>query len=60
MHPIGSPPDVVAAGEGGLMGLAVDPGFATNGWIYTCYMTASDVRVVRFTVGAGFSSLHSP
>ena len=60
VHPIGSPPDVVAAGEGGLMGLAVDPGFATNGWIYTCYMTASDVRVVRFTVGAGFSSLHSP
>jgi glucose/arabinose dehydrogenase len=60
VHLIGSPPGVVAAGEGGLMGLAVDPGFATNGWIYTCYMTASDVRVVRLTIGAGFSSLHSP
>ena len=60
VHRIGSPPDVVAAGEGGLMGLAVDPGFASNGWIYTCYMTASDIRVVRFTVAAGFSSLHSP
>ena len=60
VHPIGSPPDVVAAGEGGMMGIAVDPGFATNGCIYTCYMTAGDVRVVRFTVGADFSSLQQP
>ena len=42
------------------MGLAVDPGFASNRCIYACYMTATDVRVVRFSVGAGFSSLDEP
>lgn len=40
--------DVKAGGEGGLLGLAVDPEFATNGFIYTCYNTASDIRVVRW------------
>lgn len=57
---IGRPTDVVNQGEGGMMGLAVDPGFASNGFIYACYLTTGDVRVVRFTVGAGFSSLNSP
>jgi glucose/arabinose dehydrogenase len=57
---IGRPADVVAQGEGGMMGLAADPGFAGNGFVYACYLTASDVRVVRFTVGPGFSSLQSP
>lgn len=45
--------DVVARGEGGLMGLALDPDFASNRRIYTCYASGSDgkvadVRVVRF------------
>jgi glucose/arabinose dehydrogenase len=40
----------VAAGEGGLLGLAVDPEFAANRFVYACYTTTSDVRVVRFTV----------
>ena len=40
----------VATGEGGLLGLAVDPGFATNRFVYACYTTTSDVRLVRFTV----------
>ena len=58
---IGRPGDVVSQGEGGMMGLAVDPGFGiTNHYIYTCYLTAGDVRVVRFTVGAGYSSLGEP
>jgi glucose/arabinose dehydrogenase len=58
---IGRPGDVVAQGEGGMMGLAVDPGFGTaNHYIYTCYLTSADVRVVRFTVGAGYSSLSEP
>jgi glucose/arabinose dehydrogenase len=30
-------PDVNAEGEGGLLGLALDPGFATNGWVYLVY-----------------------
>jgi glucose/arabinose dehydrogenase len=35
------------------MGIAVDPNFNANRQIYTCYMTASDVRVVRWTVSGG-------
>ena len=42
------------AGEHGLIGLALDPGFAANGWIYLTYSRASatgvDLRVSRFTV----------
>ena len=57
-------PGVVAAGEGGLMGLEVDPGFATNRTIYMClaHGTGSvviDVRVVSAVVGAGYSGLTS-
>lgn len=40
--------DVKAQGEGGLMGLAVDPNFEDNRYIYTCYNTATDIRVVRW------------
>lgn len=55
-------PDVVAAGEGGLMGLALDPGFAGNRFIYTCYAHGSggvvtDVRVVRFRLAEDLGSL---
>lgn len=53
-------PDVRAVGEGGLMGLAVDPGFATNRWIYTCQTTDVDVRVVRHTVAPGYDALADP
>jgi glucose/arabinose dehydrogenase len=46
--------DVSARGEGGLMGLALDPGFAENGTIYVSY-TYSDGgggnRVSRFVLG---------
>jgi aldose sugar dehydrogenase len=51
------PPDVVAQSEGGMMGIAVDPAFNTNRRIYTCYLTANDVRVVRWTVSANWRSL---
>jgi len=59
---VGTIPDVVALGEGGLMGLAVDPGFASNRQIYTCYAsgsggTVADVRVVRFRVAENLGSL---
>ncbi|MGH9272298.1 MAG: PQQ-dependent sugar dehydrogenase, partial [Ilumatobacteraceae bacterium] len=49
--------DVVSSGEGGMMGLAIDPGFGTNRRIYTCYLTANDVRVVRWTVDQGLTAL---
>jgi len=46
--PLAQISDVKAVGEGGLMGLAIDPDFLTNKFIYTCYNTASDIRVVRW------------
>ena len=51
------PADVAPRGEGGMMGLAVDPGFATNRRIYTCFATQTDVRVVRWSVDNSLSAL---
>lgn len=49
-------------GEGGMMGMAVDPLFASNRHIYTCFLTGTggvptDVRIVRWTVDAGYTTL---
>lgn len=50
--------DVAVRGEGGLMGLAVDPDFSNNRYIYTCFnSTSGDVRVVRWKVNAGVTAL---
>ncbi len=38
---------VAALGEGGLMGLAIDPGFGTNRFLYVCYTTGSGERLVN-------------
>jgi glucose/arabinose dehydrogenase len=38
----------VAGGEGGLLGLAVSPDYATDGLVYAYYSSSSDNRVVRF------------
>jgi glucose/arabinose dehydrogenase len=59
---LAAPADVFVRGEAGMMGLAVDPAFATNRRIYTCFATQSggvarDVRVVRWTVDAGYTAL---
>ncbi|MEU5691652.1 PQQ-dependent sugar dehydrogenase [Actinosynnema sp. NPDC020468] len=40
--------DVVARGEGGLLGLLVHPDFATSHRFTTCYDTATDVRLVTW------------
>jgi glucose/arabinose dehydrogenase len=40
-----------------MMGMAVDPNFASNRRIYACYLTADDVRVVRFTVSTDYRNL---
>jgi glucose/arabinose dehydrogenase len=45
-----TPADVAPAGEAGMMGLAVDPGFASNRLIYACYTATGDNRVVRWQV----------
>ncbi len=50
-------PDVYARGEGGLLGLAVDPKFRENGFIYACYSTENDVRLSRWKVDARVRSL---
>lgn len=42
-------PDVMARGEGGLMGLAVDNEFSRNRYIYACYNgMAGDIRIARW------------
>ncbi len=53
-------PDVAAQGEGGLMGIEVDPAFAENRFIYTCYNSnknGRDVRVVRWVLNAELTTL---
>jgi glucose/arabinose dehydrogenase len=38
-------------GEGGLLGLAVSPTYARDGWVYAYFTTATDNRIVRFQLG---------
>jgi glucose/arabinose dehydrogenase len=46
--------DVIARGEGGMMGLEVDPDFASNGFVYVCTTSTAgvddDVRLLRITL----------
>jgi glucose/arabinose dehydrogenase len=58
-------PGVVAAGEGGLMGMAVDPEFESNRRIYLCFAAGSggtvrDVRVVRYRLAESLGGLSDP
>jgi glucose/arabinose dehydrogenase len=39
------------AGEGGLLGIAVAPTYATDRWVYVYYTTAVDNRIARFRLG---------
>ncbi|HEU4421179.1 MAG TPA: PQQ-dependent sugar dehydrogenase, partial [Pilimelia sp.] len=39
---------VTTGGEGGLMGLAISPNFATDHYVYVMHTASSDNRVVRF------------
>lgn len=41
-------PGVAAGGEGGLLGLAVSPGYTRDRYVYAYLTTASDNRIVRF------------
>ncbi|MGZ8738370.1 MAG: PQQ-dependent sugar dehydrogenase [Nocardioides sp.] len=52
---IGHVPKVADNGEGGLLGLALHPGFTSNHWVYAYITTASDNRIVRMRYdGRGF------
>jgi glucose/arabinose dehydrogenase len=46
--------DLVANGEGGMLGLEVDPSFETNGYVYVCICSnaagENDVRLLRLTL----------
>ncbi|MDI6098861.1 PQQ-dependent sugar dehydrogenase [Actinoplanes sp. NEAU-A12] len=44
---------VDSGGEGGLLGLAVSPGFATDNLVYAYLTAANDNRVVRFRLDGG-------
>lgn len=43
--------DAAPGGEGGLLGVAVSPEFATDGWVYLYLTTAQDNRIVRLRIG---------
>lgn len=57
---VASVPGVVHAGEGGLLGIAVGPGFASDRRVYAMYSTASDNRIAYLTLGADNASLGAP
>ena len=58
---VATPADVVAVGEGGMMGIAVDPAFASNRRVYTCFLSnaggALDVRIARWELNAASTGL---
>jgi glucose/arabinose dehydrogenase len=59
---LASPADLFAAEETGMLGLAIDPAFSSNRYLYTCFASTrpggvGDVRVVRWTVDAGYTAL---
>jgi glucose/arabinose dehydrogenase len=42
---------VLTGGEGGLLGLAISPGFAADNTVYIYYSTASDNRIAKLKLG---------
>ncbi|MGV9903159.1 PQQ-dependent sugar dehydrogenase [Streptomyces sp. NPDC003388] len=49
---LGTVSGVSAAGEGGLLGIALSPGFASDHMIYAYFTSASDNRIVRMRYDA--------
>ncbi len=61
---LAAPIDVVRQGEAGLMGMAIDPQFATNRLIYVCMVSiqpnpGNDVRVMRWRVNENYTAAGS-
>ena len=60
---LADPADSIIAGEGGMMGMTVDGDFASNRYIYACFLSnlpgggARDVRVARWRVNEGLTAL---
>jgi glucose/arabinose dehydrogenase len=61
MQELADPADSIVMGEGGMMGLAVDPDFTTNRLIYACFLSnvsgSLDVRVARWRVNATYTGV---
>jgi glucose/arabinose dehydrogenase len=57
---VGTVEGVAHGGEGGLLGLALDPDFPEEPYAYLYYTTASDNRVSRFEYDADAESLADP
>lgn len=57
LRTVGRVPNVSANGEGGLLGMALAPDFASSRQVYLCHNTSSDVRVVRYTIAGDYGSL---
>lgn len=57
---LGAVPGVAHAGEGGLMGLAVGPGFAADRRVYAMYSTAKDNRIAYLTLSDDNTALSAP
>lgn len=59
---LASPSDTFVSGEGGMLGLAIDPEFKQNRYIYTCFnsiINTLDVRVVRWTLSDDYLRLNN-
>jgi glucose/arabinose dehydrogenase len=50
---LGKVAGVMADGEGGLLGIAVSPDFATDATVHLYFTAKNDNRIVRTTLGAG-------
>ncbi|MFD1506031.1 PQQ-dependent sugar dehydrogenase [Georgenia yuyongxinii] len=53
LRSVGTVPGVVPGGEGGLLGIAVSPGFAEDGNVFVYLTAAEDNRVVRMRLVGG-------
>ncbi|MFE6902187.1 PQQ-dependent sugar dehydrogenase [Streptomyces sp. NPDC057717] len=49
---VGTVPGAVPGGEGGLLGLALSPSFASDHWLYAYFTAKSDNRIVRMRYDA--------
>ncbi len=49
---------VVVGGEGGMLGMALDPNFSQNRYLYACFNTLGDIRLARFVVAGDNRSLN--
>lgn len=62
--PLLTVPDITQYGEGGLLGMALHPQFASNPYVYVVYTYTATAgfkeKVVRFTYSAAANSLASP